>query len=85
MSKEIGPLNPQYMGVIGENIADSVFSQCKVMVDEIEEFTFSVLKKHKKLVVVMAKDLLKNETIVYDRIKELLPRRLENSLECDYE
>jgi ATP-dependent metalloprotease FtsH len=81
MSKEIGPLNPQYMGVIGENIADSVFSQCKVMVDEIEEFTFSVLKKHKKLIVSMAKDLLKNETIVYDRIKELLPRRLENSLD----
>ena len=81
MSKEIGPLNPQYMGIIGENIADSVFSQCKVMVDEIEEFTFSVLKKHKKLIVSMAKDLLKNETIVYDRIKELLPRRLENSLD----
>ena len=81
MSKEIGPLNPQYMGVIGENITDSVFSQCKIMVDEIEEFTFSVLKKHKKLIVSMAKDLLKNETIVYDRIKELLPHRLENSLD----
>jgi ATP-dependent Zn protease len=51
------------------------------MVDEIEEFTFSVLKKHKKLIVSMAKDLLKNETIVYDRIKELLPSRLENSLD----
>jgi ATP-dependent metalloprotease FtsH len=81
MSKEIGPLNPQYLGTIGENMAESVFSQCKVMVDEIEEFTFSVLKKHKKLIIAMAKDLLKNETIVYDRIKELLPRRLENSLD----
>jgi cell division protease FtsH len=85
MSKEIGPLNPQYMGVIGENIAESVFAQCKIMVDEIEAFTFSTLKKHKKLIEKVAKDLLKNETIVYDRIKELLPRRLENSLECDYE
>jgi len=81
MSKEIGPLNPQYMGVIGENIADSVFTECKVMVDEIEEFTFSILKKHRKLIVSMAKDLLKNETIVYDRIKELLPKKLENSLD----
>jgi len=54
------------------------------MVDEIEAFTFSTLKKHKKLIEKMAKDLLKNETIVYDRIKELLPSRLENSLECDY-
>jgi len=76
--------NPQYMGVIGENIAESVFAQCKIMVDEIEAFTFSTLKKHKKLIEKMAKDLLKNETIVYDRIKELLPSRLENSLECDY-
>jgi len=67
MSKEIGPLNPQYMGVIGENIAESVFAQCKIMIEKV------------------AKDLLKNETIVYDRIKELLPRKLENSLECDYE
>jgi len=81
MSEEIGPLNPLYMGVIGENIADSVFTQCKVMVDEIEEFTFSILKKHRKLIVSMAKDLLKNETIVYDRIKELLPKKLENSLD----
>jgi hypothetical protein len=32
-------------------------------------------------VVVISKDLLKNETIVYDRIKELLPCRLENSLD----
>jgi len=55
-----------------------------IMVDEIEAFTFSTLKKHKKLIEKMAKDLLKNETIVYDRIKELLPSRLENSLECDY-
>jgi cell division protease FtsH len=85
MSKEIGPLNPQYMGVIGENIAESVFAQCKIMVDEIEAFTFSTLKKHKKLIEKVAKDLLKNETIVYDRIKELLPNRLENSLKCDYE
>lgn len=85
MSKEIGPLNPQYMGVIGENMAESVFAQCKTMVDKIEEFTFSVLKKHKKLIEKMAKDLLKNETIVYDRIKELLPNKLESSLECDYE
>ena len=47
MSKEIGPLNPEYMGVIGENIASSVFSECKVMVEVIDEFTFSVLKKQK--------------------------------------
>jgi len=85
MSKEIGPLNPEYMGVIGENIANSVFSECKVMVEIIDEFTFSVLKKHKKHVVKMAQELLKNETIVYEEIKSILPARLENSLDCKYE
>jgi len=84
MSKEIGPLNPQYMGVIGENIAESVFTQCKVMVDDIEHFTFAILKKHKKLIEKIAADLLKNETIIYNRIKELLPSKLENSVNCDY-
>jgi ATP-dependent metalloprotease FtsH len=77
MSKEIGPLNPMYMGVIGENI--DVFSQCKVMIEKIEAFTFKVLEKNKKLIEVLAADLLANETIVYDRIKELLPGKLENS------
>jgi len=85
MSKELGPLNPQYMGVIGENIANSVFAECKVMVDAIEDFTFSVLKKHKKHINKMAKDLLKNETIVYEKIKSMWPSRLENSLVCNYE
>jgi len=84
MSAQIGPLNPQYMGVVGENMAESVFAQCKVMVDELEEFTFSVLKKHKKLIIKMANDLLENETIVYERIKELLPSRLENSLQITF-
>jgi len=70
--------------LIGEKISEDVFTQCKVMVDAIEDFTFSILKKHKKLVVKIAKDLLKNETIVYDRIKELLPNKLESSLVCEY-
>jgi len=84
MSKKIGALNPMCLGLIGEKISEDVFTQCKVMVDAIEDFTFSILKKHKKLVVKIAKDLLKNETIVYDRIKELLPNKLESSLVCEY-
>jgi ATP-dependent Zn protease len=42
------------------------------------------LKKHKKHVVKMAQELLKNETIVYEEIKSILPARLENSLDCSY-
>jgi len=41
------------------------------------------LEKHKDLVVSMADDLIKNETIVYNRIKELFPNELENSLVCE--
>jgi cell division protease FtsH len=83
MSKELGPINPGFLGVIGENISNSVFSQCKVMVDKLEEFTISILEKHKDLVVSMADDLIKNETIVYNRIKQLFPDELENSLVCE--
>ena len=84
MSKEIGALNPLLLGRIGENISNDVFAKCKVMVDALENFTFSVLKKQKNLVVKVAKDLMQNETIVYDRIKALLPAGLENSLICKY-
>ena len=83
MSKELGAINPMFLGLIGENMSDSVFLQCKVMVEKLELFTNSVLTKHKDLVVAMAEDLLKNETIVYQRIKELLPDDLENSMTCE--
>ena len=79
MSEEIGALNPHFMGIIGENISEEIFEQCKKMVKQLEEFTFKLLKKNKKLVISIARDLLKNETIVYERIKMLLPKRLENS------
>ena len=76
----MGALNPSCMGLIGENMSENMFSKCKEMTDELEEFTFSTLKKYKKYVKSLARDLLKNETIVYARIKELLPNKLENSL-----
>ena len=83
MSKEIGPLNPNYMGIIGDNLSDDIFNKCKEMVKTLETFTFSILKKHTKYVKALAKDLLKNETIVYERIKQILPNKLENSLICE--
>ena len=33
----------------------------------------------------MAKDLLQNETVVYEKIKTMWPARLENSLDCTYD
>jgi cell division protease FtsH len=84
MSREIGPLNPNFMGIIGEKISDDIFIKCKEMADILETYVISQLKKHKKLVKLLARDLLKNETIVYSRIKEILPKNLENSLVCKF-
>jgi ATP-dependent Zn protease len=83
MSKDIGALNPKYMGVIGENISNKIFSKCKNMVDLLEEFTITQLTNNKKYVKKIAKSLLKNETIVYKEIKKILPDKLENSLDVD--
>ena len=83
MNKEIGPLNPNYMGIIGENLSDDIFNKCKEMINVLETFTLHTLKTHKKYVKALAKDLLRNETIVYARIKEILPNKLENSLVCE--
>jgi len=80
MSKELGALNPRFLGIISERLPDSIFTQCKIMVDELENFTLSILKKHKKHVLVLGGELLKNETIVYDEINALLPLRLKNSV-----
>ena len=60
MSKEIGPLNPNYMGIIGENLSTDIFSKCKKMTEVLEKYTFSILEKHKKYVKLLAKDLVKN-------------------------
>ena len=83
MSEEIGPLNPNYMGIIGDNLSEDIFNKCKEMVKTLETFTFSILKKYTKYVKALAKDLLKNDTIVYERIKQILPNKLENSLICE--
>jgi len=80
MSKELGALNPRFLGIISERLPDSIFTQCKIMVDELEKFTLSILKKHKQHVLVLGGELLKNETIVYDEINALLPFRLKNSV-----
>jgi len=84
MDSDIGPLNPSYLGIIGENLSDELFQKCQKLVESLELFTFNTLKKHKRHVKSLAADLLKNETIVYDRIKELLPSRLENSLDTKH-
>ena len=80
MSKELGALNPNHMGVIGDNLSEEMFSKCKDMVDCLETFTHNILEKKQKICKIHCSRSFKNETIVYKRIKQLLPRKLENSV-----
>ena len=80
MNKKIGALNPNSMGQIGDNMNDAMFDECKNITDKIEEFVIETLTENKTHVVALAKSLLKNETITYEEINELLPTELENSL-----
>jgi cell division protease FtsH len=80
MNKHIGPLNPEVMGAVGRNLSEESFEECKQIMAEIEDYVFKTLKKHKKYVKSIAKLLLKEETINYKQIKDLVPEKLENTL-----
>lgn len=84
MNKKIGPINPSCMGKVGENLSDEMFEECTVIMQHVEQFVAKSLKRYKRYVEAIAKDLLANETINYDRILELVPKKLENTLEITY-
>jgi ATP-dependent metalloprotease FtsH len=81
MNETIGPLNPEVMGTIGKQLTSDIMVRCKDIVEDIEKQTIKLLTKHKRYVESIAKDLLLNETIDYEKIKSLIPIRLENSQE----
>ena len=83
MNEKIGPLNPNEMGNISEIMDSSIFEECKEIVDKIEKFVINILTKHKNLVIRIANNLQKNETITYKEIKHILPKKLEDSLEVN--
>ena len=80
MNKHIGPLNPEVMGAVGRNLSEESFEECKQIMAEIEDYVLKTLKKHKKYIKSIAELLLKEETINYKQIKELVPEKLENTL-----
>ena len=84
MNKKIGPINPSCMGKVGENLSDEMFNECAVIMQHVEQFVAKSLKRYKRYVEAIAKDLLANETINYERILELVPKKLENILEISY-
>ena len=82
MNDTIGPLNPDVMGNIGKQLTSDIMSRCKDIIEDIENQTIKILKKYKQHIETIAKDLLENETIEYNKIKNLISnKRLENSKE----
>ena len=51
MNDNIGPLNPNNMGVISKNLNDSIFINCKNIIKNIEEFVFNLLNQNKKYII----------------------------------
>jgi len=83
MNKNIGPLNPNVMGVIGKNMSNDIMDNCKELIDNIEKQTLETLEKYKPYMTKIAKMLLKDETITYKQIKSLVPDKLCNSCEIN--
>ena len=80
MNKTIGPLNPEVMGNIGKNLDKEIFNECKTTINTLEKFVYATLHHHKNEVTTIAKSLLENETINYEKIKQIVPEELENSM-----
>ena len=84
MNKKIGPINPSCMGMVGENLSDEMFGECSLIMQHVEQLVTKNLKRYKRYVEAIAKDLLANETISYQRILELVPKKLENTVLISY-
>ena len=80
MNKNLGPLNIEHLGKVGKGISDSVYKECQDLIKKIEDVTEKYLIENEKSLKKIAKDLLKNETITYKRIKQLMPKKKENSV-----
>ena len=81
MSKDMGPLNPEMMGQMGKSIEDNLFVECQELMETLEKKVLEVLKKHVKQVKVICDYLLKEQTIDNQQFSQLLPNKLENSLD----
>ena len=42
MNSQIGPLNPEVMGIIGENMSNDIMDNCKQLINNIEKQTMSI-------------------------------------------
>ena len=83
MNIELGPINPNNMGIISKNLSNDIFNRCKELIFKVEKFVEEILKENIENVKLIANDLLSNETISYNQIRKLLHENLENSQEIN--
>lgn len=81
MNEKIGPINPDMMGTIGSNVSDEFFEGCRQLMERIEKFVDLTLRKHQRWLKKLAQRLLKDETIDYDTIIAVIPKKYENSIQ----
>ena len=85
MHEKFGPLNPTCMGKIGENISNDMFAECNIIITKLERFVIQTLEQYKKYMGFIADDLLKNETISFEKILELVPSELQDSIAISHD
>ena len=86
MNKKIGPLNVEAMGsYLTNNLSNEIFNECKKIINKIELQVNKILSDNKNNIIKIGKELLKYETINYNKIKQILPNELENSLSINLE
>ena len=83
MNKNIGPINIENLGDVGNSISDYIFKECQEIIKKVEDVTEKYLTENLTSLKKIAKDLLKNETITYKRVKQLMPKSKENSVKFE--
>ena len=78
MNKTLGPVNPEAMGIIGENLSTDIMDNCKEIIDNIEKQTIEILTNNLVSMKKIAKMLLKKETITYKQIRSCISSKLYN-------
>ena len=84
MDDDTGPLNIESMGKLNTQLTRDIYNKCQELISDIETFTYNTLKQYKHLVIKIATKLLEESTITYDTLQELLPNKLESSLNCSF-
>ena len=79
LHKNIGPINIPVFNKFGEKLSDIIFNESQTLILTIELWVIKTLRKYKRYIISIAKELIKNETIDLIQIKKLLPSIAENS------